>query len=109
MITAPDIWHKSLTPLGKEIRNGIGDHPCYISYDIDSLDPAYAPGTGTPEIGGLTTPQAMELIRALLGLNIIGFDMVEVSPMFDTSGNTALTAANLIFEILSILPGVKFR
>ena len=109
MITAPDIWHKSLTPLGKEIRNGIGDHPCYITYDIDSLDPAYAPGTGTPEIGGLTTPQAMELIRALLGLNIIGFDMVEVSPMFDTSGNTALTAANLIFEILSILPGVKFR
>ena len=109
MTTAPDIWHKSLTPLGHEIRQAIGDHPCYLTYDIDSLDPAYAPGTGTPEIGGLTTPQAMELIRALRGLNIIGFDMVEVSPMYDTSGNTALTAANLMFEILSILPGVKFR
>ena len=109
MTTAPEIWHKSLTPLGNDIRQAIGDHPCYLTYDIDSLDPAYAPGTGTPEIGGLTTPQAMEFIRALRGLNIIGFDMVEVSPMYDTSGNTALTAANLIFEILSILPGVKFR
>ena len=109
MITAPDIWHKSLTPLGTKVKNAIGDHPCYLTYDIDSLDPAYAPGTGTPEIGGLTTPQAMEFIRALWGLNIVGFDMVEVSPMYDTSGNTALTAANLMFEILSILPGVKFR
>ena len=109
MITAPDIWHKSLTPLGKDVQSAIGSHPCYLSYDIDSLDPAYAPGTGTPEIGGLTTPQAMEFIRALHGLNIIGFDMVEVSPMYDTSGNTALTAANLMFEILCILPGVKFR
>ena len=109
MITAPDIWHKSLTPLGTKVKNAIGDHPCYLTYDIDSLDPAYAPGTGTPEIGGLTTPEAMEFIRALWGLNIVGFDMVEVSPMYDTSGNTALTAANLMFEILSILPGVKFR
>jgi len=109
MTTAPEIWHKSLIPLGNQIKKSIGDHPCYLTYDIDSLDPAYAPGTGTPEIGGLTTPQAMEFIRALQGLNIIGFDMVEVSPMYDTSGNTALTAANLIFEILSILPGVEFR
>jgi guanidinobutyrase len=108
MITAPDIWHKSLTPLGKDVQSAIGNHPCYLSYDIDSLDPAYAPGTGTPEIGGLTTPQAMEFIRALHGLNIVGFDMVEVSPMYDTSGNTALTAANLMFEMLCILPGVKF-
>ncbi|MGB0799274.1 MAG: arginase family protein, partial [Planktomarina sp.] len=109
MIQAHEVWHKSLTPLGKSIRNDIGDHPCYLTYDIDSLDPAYAPGTGTPEIGGLTTPQAMELLRALRGLNIVGFDMVEVSPMYDTTGNTALTAANLMFEILSILPGVHYR
>ena len=109
IITAPEIWHKSLTPLGNEIREAIGDHPCYVTYDIDSLDPAYAPGTGTPEIVGLTTPQAIELIRAMNGLNIIGFDMVEVSPICDTSGNTALTAANRIFEILSILSGVEYR
>ena len=106
---APQLWHKSLTPLGNEIVAQIGDHPVYVSYDIDSLDPAYAPGTGTPEIGGLTTPQAMELIRALKGLNIVGFDMVEVSPPYDPSGNTALTAANLIFELLSVLPRVPYR
>ena len=106
---APQLWHKSLTPLGNEIVAEIGDHPVYVSYDIDSLDPAYAPGTGTPEIGGLTTPQAMELIRALKGLNIVGFDMVEVSPPYDPSGNTALTAANLIFELLSVLPRVPYR
>ena len=106
---APSLWHKSLTPLAKEIKAQIGEHPTYITYDIDSLDPAYAPGTGTPEIGGLTTPQAMELIRGLRGLNIVGCDLVEVSPPYDPSGNTALTGANLIFELLSILPGVPYR
>lgn len=106
---APSLWHKSLTPLGNEIREQIGETPTYVTYDIDSLDPAYAPGTGTPEIGGLTTPQAMELIRALRGLNIVGCDLVEVSPPYDTSGNTALTGANLIFELLSVLPGVPYR
>ena len=106
---APQIWHKSLSPLAAEIKEKIGDQPCYITYDIDSLDPAYAPGTGTPEIGGLTTPQAMELIRGLRGLNIVGCDLVEVSPPYDTTGNTALTGANLMFEMLSILPGVPYR
>lgn len=109
MHLAPDLWHKSLTPLAAEIKDKIGDQKVYLTYDIDSLDPAYAPGTGTPEIGGLTTPQAMELIRGLRGLNIVGADMVEVSPPYDTTGNTALTAANLVFEILSILPGVPLR
>jgi guanidinobutyrase len=108
-ILAQEIWHKSLTPLAKKIRETIGDQPCYITYDIDSLDPACAPGTGTPEIGGLTTPQAMELIRGLRGLNIVGCDLVEVSPPYDPSGNTALTGANLMFEMLSILPGVPYR
>ncbi len=109
MILAQEIWHKSLTPLAEKIRSEIGEGPVYISYDIDSLDPAYAPGTGTPEIGGLTTPQAMELIRGLRGLDIVGCDMVEVSPPYDTTGNTALTGANLMFEMLSILPGVNYR
>ncbi|MBR2574502.1 MAG: agmatinase [Loktanella sp.] len=106
---APELWHKSLTPLAAEIKAQIGDQPCYITYDIDSLDPAYAPGTGTPEIGGLTTAQAMELIRGLRGLNIVGCDLVEVSPPYDPSGNTALTGTNLMFEMLSILPGVPYR
>ena len=106
---APDLWGRDLSTLGAEIRRDIGDLPVYITYDIDSLDPAYAPGTGTPEIGGLTTPQAMQLIRALKGLNIVGCDLVEVSPPYDTSGNTALTAANLLYELLCILPGVVYR
>jgi len=106
---APDLWHKSLTSLGKEIAENVGDQPCYITYDIDSLDPCFAPGTGTPEIGGLTTMQAMELIRSLNGLNVVGCDLVEVSPPYDTTGNTALVGANIMFELLSILPGVKYR
>ncbi len=91
------------------MKSQIGDTPVYITYDIDSLDPAYAPGTDTPEICGLTTPQAVQLIRGLRGLNIVGCDLVEVSPPYDTSGNTALTAANLLYEMLCILPGVPLR
>ncbi|AKS46393.1 guanidinobutyrase [Octadecabacter temperatus] len=106
---ASSLWHKSLNTLGKDIVASIGGQPCYITYDIDSLDPSFAPGTGTPEIGGLTTMQAMELIRNLRGLNIVGCDLVEVSPPYDTTGNTALTGANIMFEMLSILPGVKVR
>jgi guanidinobutyrase len=95
--------------MGAEIRRDIGNRPVYVTYDIDSLDPAYAPGTGTPEIGGLTTPQALELIRSLKGLNIVGCDLVEVSPPYDASGNTALTAANLLYELMCVLPGVKTK
>jgi arginase family enzyme len=68
-----------------------------------------APGTGTPEIGGLTSVQALEIIRGLRGLDLVGCDLVEVSPMYDLSGATALTAANLLFEMLCVLPGVKSR
>lgn len=104
-----ELWHRSLSQLGEEIRRDIGDIPTYVTFDIDSLDPAYAPGTGTPEIGGLTTPQALELIRALRGINVVGCDLVEVSPPYDPSGNTALTAANLLYELLCILPGCAYR
>jgi guanidinobutyrase len=106
---APELWGRDLSQLGAEIRRDIGDVPTYISYDIDSLAPAFAPGTGTPEIGGLTTPQALQLIRALRGVSVIGCDLVEVSPPYDTSGNTALTAANILYELLCILPGVAYR
>ena len=103
------MWGRSLAQLAGEIRRDIGETPTYVTYDINSLESAYAPGTGTPEIGGLTTPQALELIRGLKGLNIIGGDLVEVSPPYDPSGNTALTAANLLYEILCVLPGVAYR
>ena len=103
---AHELWGKPLDKLGQQIRADIDTLPVYVSFDIDSLDPAYAPGTGTPEIGGLTTAQALQLIRALAGANIVGCDLVEVSPPYDPSGNTALTAANLLYEMLCILPGV---
>ncbi len=83
--------------------------PAYLTFDIDCLDPAFAPGTGTPEIGGLNTIQALEIIRGCWGLNLVGCDLVEVSPPYDPAGNTAITAANLLFEMLCVLPGVKRR
>lgn len=85
-----------------EARSVVGDGPVYISFDIDSLDPAFAPGTGTPEIGGLTTLEAQLLVRGCQGLHIMGADLVEVSPPFDAAGNTSLAAANLLFEILCV-------
>lgn len=109
VVQAEDCWHKSLAPLAADIVAAMGKGPVYITYDIDSLDPAYAPGTGTPEIGGLTTMQAVELIRGLAGLDIVGCDLVEVSPPYDPSGNTALVGANLLYEMLCILPGVARR
>ncbi|CAH1797016.1 unnamed protein product [Owenia fusiformis] len=109
IIRIEDCWHRSLVPLLAKIREIMGSHPVYISFDIDSLDPSIAPGTGTPEIGGLTTIQALEIIRGCRGMNVVGCDLVEVSPPYDTTGNTALTAANLMFEMLCILPNVKYK
>jgi len=86
-----------------EARRTTGDGPTYVSFDVDSLDPAFAPGTGTPEVGGLTTIEAQRLLRGLNGLNLIGGDVVEVSPPFDPSGNTALVGATMMYEILCIL------
>ncbi len=108
VVPAEDCWYKSLVPLMTEVREKIGDHPVYLSYDIDSLDPAFAPGTGTVEIGGLTIWQALEIIRGCQGLNVVGGDLVEVSPPYDPSGNTALVGANLLYEMLCILPGVRY-
>lgn len=106
VILAEDCWLKSLVPLMGEVRQQMGGKPLYISFDIDALDPAYAPGTGTPEIAGLTPSQALEIIRGCQGLNVVGCDLVEVSPQYDISGNTALLAANLLFEMLCALPKV---
>ena len=88
------------------IRAQIGNAPVYLTYDIDSLDPAYAPGTGTVEVGGLTTHQGLEIIRGCAGLNLVGCDLVEVSPPYDMAGNTALIAANFLYEMLCVLPKV---
>lgn len=100
VIPAEECWHKSLSPLMAEIREKIGNRPVYLTYDIDSLDPAYAPGTGTVEMGGLTTIQALEIVRGTAELNLVGCDLVEVSPPYDPSGNTAMIGANLLYEML---------
>ncbi len=86
-----------------EARKVVGDGPTYISFDVDGLDPVYAPGTGTPEIGGITTFEALKLLRGLRGLNLVGGDVVEVAPPFDQTGGTALVGASLMFEILCLL------
>ena len=109
VIQAEECWHKSLSPLMEQVRTVVGNAPVYLSYDIDSLDPAFAPGTGTQEIGGLTIWQALEIIRGCAGLNLVGCDLVEVSPPYDTTGTTALVGSNLLYEMLCVLPkSVKY-
>ena len=109
VIQAHECWHKSLTRLMKDIRYKIGDHPTYISFDIDGIDPSVAPGTGTPEPGGLTIVQALEIVRGCRSLNIVGCDLVEVCPPFDLSKSTSLLAANLVYEMLCIHQKVEYH
>ena len=109
VVQAEDCWHKSLTPLMAEVREKVGGGPVYLSFDIDGLDPAFAGGTGTPEVGGLTTIQGIEIIRGCAGLDLVGCDLVEVAPAYDPTGNTSLVAANLLYEMLCVLPGVEAR
>ena len=109
VVQAEECWHRSLTPLMAEVREQVGGGPVYLSFDIDGLDPAFAGGTGTPEIGGLTVIQGLEIIRGCRGLDLVGCDLVEVAPAYDPTGNTALVAANLLYEMLCVLPGVEYR
>ena len=109
VVQVEECWHRSLVPLMAEVRDQVGDGPVYLSFDIDALDPAFAPGTGTPEIGGLTSGQGQEIVRGCRGLDLVGGELVEVSPPYDPSGNTALVGANLLYEMLCALPGVELR
>jgi len=84
-------------------REVVGDGPVYVTFDVDGLDPAFAPGTGTPEIGGLSTREALQLLRGLKGLNVVGGDVVEVAPQYDATTNTAQAGAQMLFEILSLM------
>lgn len=89
------------------IRDRLGDRPVYVSLDIDVLDPAYAPGTGTPEAGGLSSMQLLELLRGLDGVDIVGVDVVEVAPAYDHAEITGIAAAHAIYELLSVCPKVS--
>tara|TARA_B100000315_G_scaffold9009_1_gene8875 strand:- start:31 stop:924 length:894 start_codon:yes stop_codon:yes gene_type:complete len=102
------VFIEEFTELGvkniiEEARKVVGEGPTYISFDVDGLDPVYAPGTGTPEVGGITTLEAQQLLRGLDGLDLIGGDVVEVSPPFDNTGNTSLVGVTMMFEILCLL------
>ena len=103
IITIEDFHALGLEGVLAAARQAVGDGPTYLSFDVDSLDPAFAPGTGTPEVGGLTTIEAQRLLRGLRGIDFVAADVVEVSPPFDPSGNTALVAASMMFEILCLL------
>ena len=103
LIPAHKIRQMGLDALIEAIKERVGDKPCFLTFDIDFVDPAYAPGTGTPEVGGFTSLEALELIRALTTVNFVGFDIVEVLPAFDHGEITAYLAANIVFEFLSIL------
>ena len=89
------------------IRERVGDAPCFLTFDIDFVDPAYAPGTGTPEVGGYTSWETLELVRGVKNLDFVGFDVVEVAPPYDHAEITAYLAANIVFEFLSILAAKK--
>lgn len=102
MITAKEFHERGIALFRRRLRV-FRKRPVYITLDIDCVDPAYAPGTGTPQVGGFTSIQILNLVRALKGLNIVGCDLVEVSPPYDTGGITSLLAANLLYELLCVL------
>ena len=107
-VTAPQVAQEGLDWVREQmlvVRGG----PVYLSFDIDGVDPAFAPGTGTPEVGGLTSREALELVRTLVGVQLVGADVVEVSPPYDQAGITSMLAANILFEILSVMAATRLQ
>ena len=102
IVTIHEVMEKGVQEILKEVHDRMKG-PVYVTVDIDSADPAYAPGTGTPEVGGLSSYQLLQLVRGLHGLDLIGFDLVEVSPPYDHSDITAILGSNIVFEYLSLL------
>jgi agmatinase len=103
MLTSQDVHEQGPVAIARQIRQVVGEAPVYLSFDIDALDPAFAPGTGTPEIGGLASWQAQAILRRLRGLRFVGMDLVEVCPAYDVAENTALAGATVVWEYLCLL------
>ena len=103
IITIEEFFDRGVSDVMSEVKSILGNKETYLSYDIDFIDPAFAPGTGTPEVGGPNSFQALDVIRKLSGINLIGADLVEISPPFDQSGGTAFLGSSILFEILCIL------
>lgn len=107
LIPAHKVREMGFEALVKTAMERVGDKPVFLTFDIDFVDPAYAPGTGTPEVGGFTSYEALSLVRAIKDMNFVGFDIVEVLPAYDSGEITAYLAANIVFEYLSILAAKK--
>ncbi len=105
IIPIEEYFARGFADVMTEARDIIGTQPTYLSYDIDFIDPSVAPGTGTPEVGGPNAFEALQVVRALQGANIIGADLVEVSPPFDPSGGTAFLGVSIMFEMLCVMAG----
>lgn len=103
VIPADEVRRGGVETVARRIRDRIGDGPAFLSFDIDAVDPAFAPGTGTPEVGGLTSREALALVRGLAGLDFVGFDVVEVIPAYDVAETTAMLAANVAYEFVTLL------
>jgi agmatinase len=103
IVTAEDVHETGPRAVADQIRETLGTEPAYLSFDVDALDPAFAPGTGTPEVGGLATWQARAILRRLVGLNFAGMDVVEVSPPYDVAEITALAAATMAWDYIALL------
>jgi agmatinase len=103
IISAQDVHEFGPQPVAQRVTEIVGDAPAYLSFDIDCLDPAFAPGTGTPEIGGLTSWQAQAILRRLDAVGFTGMDLVEVAPAYDTAEITALAAATMVWEYLAMV------
>jgi agmatinase len=101
ILDGPWVHEHGIDAVLAETRKHLGDRPVYLSFDIDCLDPSYAPGTGTPVCGGLTTHQAIQIIRGLIGINLIGMDLVEVAPVYDVGEITSLAGATLAVEMIN--------
>lgn len=103
VVTGPMLHAQGVAATLKQVLARMGTGPAYLSFDIDFIDPTYAPGTGTPEVGGFNGYEAQQLIRGLVGVNFVGFDLVEVMPMYDPAHSTCLLAANLVYEFISLI------
>jgi guanidinopropionase len=104
-----ELYERGPKAIAEEARKVVGDGPTYLSFDVDGLDPVYAPGTGTPECGGMSVLEAQLMVRRMQGLDLVGGDVVEVAPPFDPSGNTALVGATMMFEILCVVADAVAR
>jgi arginase family enzyme len=103
VVHAEEVAEWGIDAVIKRALEVVGDGPTYVSFDVDSLDPAFAPGTGTPEVGGLTPREVLKILRGLQGINIIGGDVVEVAPQYDATTNTAQIGAQILFELLCLV------